>query len=58
MICSTEENGKLNLIDGDRTGTVLTEFFNRIEYGSVKRKVVDEQSNGHGKNMLMSASIP
>ena len=28
--CSTESDGKLNLIDGDREGTVLTEFFKRI----------------------------
>lgn len=30
VIFSTETNGKLNLIDGDREGTVLTEFFKRI----------------------------
>jgi phosphoacetylglucosamine mutase len=41
---STETNGKLNLIDGDREGTVLTEFFKRIS-NDLKTKTEKLNSN-------------
>lgn len=30
MLFSSEKDGKLQLIDGDRQGTILTEFFKKI----------------------------
>ena len=48
-------NGKLNLIDGDRTGTVLTEFFNRI---STELREKTEKLNSTGDLLLNIPTKP